>query len=304
MSSSWDHYRTFLEILREGSLSGAARSLGLTQPTVGRHVDALEDAVGFQLFIRSRHGLQPTEAALALRPFAETLASTAQAMLRAASDHGRPDRGTVRIAASEVMGVEVLPTILADFHARSRGLELELVLSNALENLLRRDADIAVRQIEPAQEALVVKRLGVVPLGLFAHCRYLERWGTPRRAPELRKHSVIGFDRETVAIRKLLEQLPDEFELPRFALRADSDLAQLSAIRAGFGIGFCQVPIARKDPNLVRVLEEVELALGTWLVMHEDSRSSPRCRAVFDTLAAGLASHVDKPRSAARQTSG
>ncbi len=288
----WDLYRTFLAVLQEGSLSGAARALGLTQPTVARHIDALEDSVGCELFLRSQRGLAATEAASHLRPYAETLASTAAALLRAASGQGGTVKGTVRVSASEIVGAEVLPPILAALRTQHPALEFELVLSNTVENLLRRDADIAVRMVEPAQEALVVRRLGDVPIGLHARRDYLDRCGVPERLEDLARHSVIGYDRETPAIRSLRRLVPG-FDGVRFALRTDSDLAHLAAIRAGFGIGICQAALAARDPTLVRVLADAfELKLGVWITMHEDLRSTPRCRAVFDGLVAGLRSHV------------
>jgi DNA-binding transcriptional LysR family regulator len=291
---SWDLYRTFLAVLREGSLSGAARSLGLTQPTIGRHIEALEQAVDFQLFTRSQRGLAATEAALELRPYAEALSSTAASLLRAASGQSSAVKGTVRVSASEVVSVEVLPPILAALRERYPELVIELAVSNTVEDLLRRDADIAVRMVEPGQEALVVKRLGTISLGLHAHRRYLDRRGTPKRYEDLAAHDVIGFDRETPALRSLLKNVP-RFDVSRFALRTNSDLAQLAAIRAGFGIGVCQVALARRDRDLVRVLPDAfELKLGTWLAMHENLRSTPRCRIVFDALAAGLKGHVER----------
>jgi DNA-binding transcriptional LysR family regulator len=290
---TWDLYRSFLAVLREGSLSGAARALGLTQPTIARHIDALEAAIGFGLFTRSQQGLAATEGALELQPYAESLAATTAALIRAASGQGATIKGAVRVSASEVIGAEVLPPLLASLREKHPDLEIELVLSNAVDNILRRDADIAVRMVEPTQDALVVKRLGAVTLGLHAHSRYLARAGAPHDFESLRGHSIIGFDRETPAIRSLLQRMPD-FERVRFALRTDSDVAQLMAIRAGFGIGVCQAAIARRDPDLRRLLPDVfDLKLGVWLVMHENLRSTPRCRAVFDGLAAGLMAHVD-----------
>src|SRR3954462_808638 len=150
---SWDFYRTFLAVLNEGSLTGAARVLGLTQPTVGRHIDALETIMGFQLFTRSQHGLAATPAALELRPYAETLSSTAASLLRTASGQGGAVKGTVRVSASEVVGVEILPPSLADLRERWPDLEFQLVLSNVVKDLLRRDANIAVRMVEPVQDA-------------------------------------------------------------------------------------------------------------------------------------------------------
>jgi DNA-binding transcriptional LysR family regulator len=288
----WSLYRSFLAILQAGSLSAAARALGLTQPNLARHVAALEEAVGLTLFTRSQQGLAPTEAALELKPYAEQLAATTAAMLRAASGQGQGIRGSVRVSASEIIGSQVLPAIFAGMRATHPALEIELVLSNAVENLLRRDADIAVRMVEPVHEALVVKRIGRVTVGLHAHRDYLARAGTPRTLEALQKHSVIGFDRETPAIRAIRARLPG-LEAVHFALRTDSDIAHLMAIKAGFGIGLCQTALARQDPNLVRVLPSVGLQLGVWLAMHENLRSTPRCRAVFDGLAAGLAKHVD-----------
>lgn len=288
----WSLYRSFLAILQEGSLSAAARALGLTQPTLARHIAALEEALGLTLFVRSQQGLAPTEAAVELRPFAEQLAATTAAMLRAASGHGQGIKGSVRVSASEIIGSQVLPPIFAGLRAKHPALEFELVLSNAVENLLRRDADIAVRMVEPVQEALVVKRIGRVTVGLHAHRGYLARAGTPRTLEALEKHSVIGFDRETPAIRAIRARMPG-LDAVHFALRTDNDIAHLMAIKAGFGIGFCQTALARQDPGLVRVLPTVSVELGVWLAMHENLRSTPRCRAVFDGLAAGLAGHVD-----------
>lgn len=289
----WNLYRSFLAVLREGSLSAAARSLALTQPTLARHIEALERAVGFELFVRSRMGLAPTEGALELRPYAEQLAATTAAAMRIATGQGRAIRGTVRVTASEVMGAEVLPPILTSLRRGHPELEIELVLSNEVDNLLRRDADIAVRQVEPAQEAIVVKRLGTITLGLYAHQSYLDRAGVPRSLKELREHCLIGFDRETPAIRSMRERMPG-FEQIRFALRTDNDIAQMMAIRAGFGIGFCQVAIAVRESDLKRVIPAAFAPkLGLWLAVHEDLRATPRYRAVFDALTAGLKRHVD-----------
>jgi DNA-binding transcriptional LysR family regulator len=289
----WSLYRSFLAVLREGSLSAAARALGLTQPTIARHIDALEAAVGFELFTRSQQGLAATDGALELKPYAESLAATTAALLRTASGQGLTVKGTVRVSASEMIGAEVLPPILAQLRQDHPALEIELLLSNTIDNLLRRDADVAVRMVEPVQEALVVRRLGSVTLGLHAHRRYLARAGMPGDLQSLQAHSLIGFDRETPAIRSMCAQVPG-FRSIRFALRTDSDIAQLMAIKAGFGIGICQVALALRDPELERVLADTfAIRLGVWLAMHENLRSTPRCRVVFDGLATGLNTHLD-----------
>ena len=285
----WSHYRTFLAVVEERSLSGAARRLGLTQPTVARHIDTLEQAIGADLFSRSQRGLIATEMALDIKPYAETLARTAAALLRTASGRADEFRGVVRVSASEVVGAEHLPPILARLRRRHPGLVLELVLSNAVDDLLHREVDIAVRMVEPTQQALVAKRLAPVVAGLHAHRSYLERRGMPASVMDLPAHDLIGFDRETPAIRAITRHFP-AFDRSAFALRVDSDLGQLAAIRAGFGIGMCQVPVARRHPDLVRVLADaVSIDLGLWVVMHETLKTSARCRVVFDAIAEGLA---------------
>ena len=289
---NWDLYRTFLAVLKEGSLSGAARALGLAQPTVGRHIEALEQALGFTLFIRSQHGLSPTEGAHQLKPYVEALASTAAAVLRTASGQAGEARGVVRVTASEVIGAEVLPAILGPVREAHPELAIELVLSNRIENLLTREADIAVRMVRPDQDALVARHIGEIPLGLFARRDYLERHGAPQSLADLAQHAVIGFDRDELSVRGVAAQL-GPIDRNSFALRTDNQLAHLAAIRAGFGVGVCQVGLAKRDPSFVRVLRDQFAAkLDTWLAMHEDLKETRRCRVVFDALAEGLREYV------------
>lgn len=284
---SWDHYRAALAVLEEGSLSGAARALGLTQPTLGRQVAALERALGTALFTRSPTGLAPTEAALTLAPYARSLKGTAEALRRAVAAEAEGLSGRVRITASEVVGAEVLPPILAALHAHHPGLSLDVVLSDRMQDLLRRDADIAVRMAPPTQGALVARRVGIVTLGLYGHRQYLERRGLPEVPADLARHSVIGFDAETPFLRAMMRGAPALGEMS-FALRSDSTLAQLAALRAGFGLGACHTALAARDPDLIRVLPETVWELPTFVVMHEDLRALRRCRMVFDALVEGM----------------
>ncbi len=289
---SWDELRTFVEVARDGSLSGAARRLGLTQPTVGRHIDALEAALGLTLFTRSPRGLTPTSAALALGPHVEAMATAAAALGRAASGEAAADRGVVRVTASEVIGCEVLPPILAAFHIEHPGIAIELALTNRNEDLARRDADIAVRMVRPTQSGLVARKIGASRIGLYAHRDYLARFGEPRSFADLASHCVIGFDRDNRSFRgagDFAQRLTRE----DFGFRCDNDLAQLAALRAGFGIGGCQANIARRTPELVAVLPNaIQYALEVWLVMHENLKTTRRVRLLFDHFAAGLTDYV------------
>lgn len=286
---TWDLYRSFLEVLRTGSLSAASRSLGLTQPTVGRHIAMLEKTLhGKPLFTRSRAGLQPTDIARELRPHAELMASAAGSLLRAASGGAEEMQGAVRITASEIIGAEVLPPMLAEFRARQPGVIVELSLSNQSADLLRRDADIAVRMVRPVQKALVARRVGKTVLGLHASRQYVEARGTPRQMADLQHHAIIGFDRQPSVSRGLKLPVPLTREL--FAFRCDSDLGQLAAIRAGFGIGVCQYGVAASsNPPLLSILpQDFRFELEIWIVMHEALRKTARTRLMFDHLVAGF----------------
>lgn len=283
----WDLYRSFLEVLRTGSLSAAARSLRLTQPTLGRHIAALEQHLGGRaLFTRQRTGLLPTEVAVQLRPYAESISAAAGALLRAASAQEAVIGGAVRISASEVMGAEVLPPLLSAFRERHPAVVVELSLSNQSADLLRRDADIAVRMVRPTQKALVARRIGKTHLGLHAARAYVAAHGVPRRMEELADHPLIGFDRAPSVLRPL--NLPPIVRRERFAFRCDNDLGQLAAIRAGFGIGLCQYGVAIVPPLVAILHAELRLDLEMWVVMHEVLRATARVRLMFDHLVAGL----------------
>lgn len=290
LNIGWEFYRSFLGVLEEGSLSGAARQLGITQPTVGRHIAALETVLGVVLFTRSPTGLLPTAVAHTLRPHAETMARTAAALERAASSHGDEVRGVVRVSASEVVGVEVLAPLIRQLRQQHPHLKVELVLTNRLSDLLQLEADIAVRMVRPRQEQLLAQRVGLIEVGLYARDDYLHQHGIPLQMQDLANHSVIGFDQENAFIRSLA--IPG-FERSTFALSSDSDLAQLALIRAGAGIGGCQVQLAKRDPRLQRVLPDAfALKMDTWVTLHEDLRNSPRCRVMFDALVQGLQRYV------------
>jgi DNA-binding transcriptional LysR family regulator len=296
---SWELLRTFLEVVRDGSLSGAARRLGLTQPTAGRHIDALEAQLRLPLFTRSPHGLIPTPAALDLVPHAEQMAAAAAALRRAASGEAATDRGTVRITASEIVGCEILPAILAGFRRKHPAIELELKLSNRNEDLLRRDADIAVRMNRPTQKALVTRRIGKTMIGLYAHRDYLAAFGTPTSIADLSAHRLIGFDRDDRSFRSA-GSLAALVTRDQFCFRCDSDPAQLAALRAGVGIGGCQDQLALLRPELVPVLpKEVRFSLEIWLAMHENLKATRRVRLLFEHLADGIKGFFRDERSPA-----
>ena len=293
----WETYRSFLGVMTQGSLSAAARKLALTQPTVGRHIDQLEADLGLSLFTRSQTGLIPTLAARELLPHAQAMASAADALVRASSGADAEERGTVRLTASVMIGGEVLPPILTAFRDAHPHIAIELVLSDQTQDLLRRDADIAVRMVRPKQEALVARKVGRIGFGLFAHRRYLEKHGTPRSLEEMARHSIIGFDKETPFIQALRG---NGLKLTReiFALRTDADLAQMAALRAGFGIGVTQLGIGWREPDLVPLLPgALKFELEVWLVMHKNLARTKRVRLLFDHLAENVAAYAATSRA-------
>jgi DNA-binding transcriptional LysR family regulator len=285
---AWDLYRTFLAVMRDGSFSAAARSLELAQPTAGRHIEMLEAMLGTSLFRRSRRGLVPTRAAIAVLPQAEAMAAAAATLRRTCSAEGQEECGVVRLTASQVISNEVLQAPLASFCHQYPRIEIELAVSDRNEDVLRRDVDIAVRMARPTQGALLGRRLGTVEIGLFAHRSYLERFGVPQTPADLVKHRLIGFDQDAHAIRSAggaAAQLRRE----QFGFRCDSASVQLAALRAGAGIGGHHVHLAREEPDLVRVLEATfKFKREKWLVMHRDSKSTRRIRLLFEHLARSL----------------
>lgn len=291
MDIDWNLSRVFLAALDEASLSGAARVLDVAQPTVSRQLASLEQQLGVTLFTRSPRGLQATPDAMQLEPHARAMAAAAARLSRAATADRMLARGVIRISASEVIGAEVLPPLLASLYRAHPELTVELSLSNQVEDVLGGDIDLAVRMVRPTQESLVARRLGVVELGLFAHRDYLAGRSAPGQVGELDGHVLIGFDHDSPFLRRIMHDLP--LQPGSFALRCDSDLAQLAAVRSGVGIGFVQRPLAAKQADLVPILPgKVGFELPLWLTMHEDQRRTPRVRVLFDHLADGLTKYL------------
>lgn len=288
----WEHLRTFLAVLREGGLSQAARDRGLSQPTAGRHIDALEEALGASLFTRSRNGMTPTTEALRLAPHAEAMANAASALRRAASSDEAEVRGTIRLTASDIVVQEVLPPILTAFAGEYPDVDLEVVSSNAELNLLTREADIAVRMIRPEQQAIIARKVGVSRIGLYAHRRYVELHGLPRTLAELQARRIIGYDRNPMALR-MTEGIGLKVTADLFSFRCDSEPAQLAMLRAGYGIGGMQAPLAEQDPDMIPVLPEMlSFDMEMWLAMHERLRNSLVMRLLVNHLASGLSDYL------------
>ncbi len=284
----WTLVRSFLAVLDAGSLMGAARQLGAQQPTLSRHVTELEAQLGAPLFERTGRGVVPTALALAIADAARQMAASADTLARTLTRSRDATTGTVRITTSEVAASYLLPAVLAQLQQAEPGIQIELVASNQISNLLRREADIAVRMVRPAQGSLVVRKLGEIGIVACAHASYLQRAGTPRKPGDLLKHRLVGYDRDDTIERgfaRLGVVLPRE----AFVLRTDNQLAYGRLVAAGAGIGFVAAYNLRHWPGVQPVLPMLKIPpLPCWLAVHREIRGSALVRRVYDFLAAAI----------------
>ena len=284
----WSLVRSFLAVLEKGSLLAASRDLQLSQPTIGRHVAELESQLGLVLFDRNGRGLLPTEAAYHLAESARIMQSGADQLARNVMGADLGASGTVRITASQPVSCYVLPPLLAQMRLSLPDIQVELVASNEVSNLLRREADIAVRMVQPQQASIIARRVGKVTLRACAHQDYLRRRGVPRQPSDLLAHDLIGGDRNDDTLKGFAAQgLVVGRE--QFAFRADDLIVVWQAVRAGLGVGFVSEHLIRSDPAVIPVLPKLKIQpLPVWLAVHKEIRTSKRIRAVYDFLADAL----------------
>ncbi|WP_419906849.1 LysR family transcriptional regulator [Hoeflea sp.] len=280
----WNLIRSFLAIAECGTLAAAAHSLGVSQPTLGRHVDTLEEQLGLVLFTRGRHGMTLTEAGLSIIDDARAMAAEADRLSLHAAGRAQAVSGTVRITASDVVATYILPPIIAGLGQAEPDIQIELVPSNAIENLLSRDADIAVRMVRPVQNDLIARKTNDLGMGTYAHEEYLARHGVPDTLEQFFHHRLIGMDRSSLIINGMAD-LGIHAQRGSFAVRTDDQVAYFELIRGGAGIGFAAHILAAGHPSLRRILPDIAIpALPIWLASHRELRTSPRIRRVMDFL--------------------
>ncbi len=253
------------------------------------HLDALEQRIGAVLFTRPSQGLIPTDHARALHDHVRAMEHASRAFLRAASSQSGGIEGTVRLSVADVVGLEVLPAMLATLRAKHPALRVEIELSNVEVDIGKQEADVAVRMRAPAQDTLIARKVGEIPLGLFAHRNYVALRGQPLTLDELADHDLIGPDR-SIGDQRMAEAMLPSAAMARFMIRTDSHPGQVAAARAGLGIAVMQHPLGRADSNLVHVLPDFLFGtLPVWMVAHRDMRHDPRVRATLDHLAVSFA---------------
>ncbi|WP_323012846.1 LysR family transcriptional regulator [Devosia sp.] len=288
----WALWRSFAAVLAQGSLSAAARQLGLSQPTIGRHVEALEAQLGVTLFERALTGLKPTPLALRLHDPVQAAQAALNQAIMAAEGAQQEATGTVRITASTMISNYVLPEILAAIRRLHPHIALEIVPSDSAENLLMREADIALRMFRPTQLELVTRHLGDIPLVPVAHRDYLARRGRPETLKDLWDHDLLGFDRSDAIIAHA-STLGHRLTRDHFPLRSDDQPLLWELLKAGLGIGFAQANLARRTPGLVILPIALDIPpLPLWLTTHRELFTSHRIRVIYDALAQGLLAYI------------
>tara|TARA_R100000750_G_scaffold59179_1_gene47443 strand:- start:4253 stop:5149 length:897 start_codon:yes stop_codon:yes gene_type:complete len=289
----WSLVQTFLTVADTGSLSEAARKLAISQPTAGRQIRQIETTLELELFQRQPRGLSLTDAGAALVPHARRMAEGMQGFSLAAAGRSQKLSGPVRITASVFTAQHYLPVILAQLREEEPDITIDLVPTDRSENLLYREADIAVRMYRSEQLDIVTRHLGELSLGLFAAKTYLDRRGRPAGFHEFFDHDLVGYDQSDLILRGLREMGMDA-QREWFATRTDHHSVYWEMVRAGCGIGVAQLRVGLAEPVVERVLPEVPLpTLPLWLAAHEAVRQTPRIRRVWDALAEGLLAQVD-----------
>ncbi len=284
----WNRARAFLVTAEEGSLSAAARALGMAQPTLGRQVDALEEELGVVLFERVGRGFTLTPSGVELLEHVRAMGTAANRVALAASGQSQSIEGTIRITASEVHAAMLLPPIVAKLREAEPGIHVEIVASSITSDLRRREADIAIRNYQPTEPDLIAKKIRDIPARLYAAPRYIERIGNPKLPYDLRHADFISIDR-TGVFMKGLNTLGLGLTERNFPILTENYLVMWELVREGLGIGVQDGVVGDKDPLVRRVLPDLEpLVFSMWLVTHREVNTSRRVRFVFDLLAAEL----------------
>ncbi len=281
----WDGLRDFAVVAEAGSLSAGAKRLQVSQPTISRRIGALEAHLKARLFNRVPRGLELTEAGEDLLQRVQRMELEALAIERFTLGADAAPEGAVRVSVIELFA-EWLAEEFAAFSRNYPKIRVELIVDNASANLVRREADIAVRMFRPDQPDLVARKVGEHGLGFFASPEYLAKHGTPTRFRDLREHDIVGFDEAAIVsgTAKAMERLaPRE----RYVFRSNGLMVHVAAMKAGLGVGGTSAFLAEREGGLVRVLEDkANIMQEIWLVTHEDLRRSARIRATMDFLAA------------------
>lgn len=284
----WNRARAFLVTAEEGSFSAAAKALSTTQPTLGRQVAALEKELGVSLFERTSSGLQLTSNGYELVEYVKAMADAANNFSLVASGRAETLEGSVCISASEAVSAFILPPIIAKLRKQAPGIDVEIIATNDTSDLLRREADIAIRAFCPTQQDLIVKRLKDRKIHLYAAKSYLTELGKVETQQDLKRAHFLGFAKDSQMLSEMKKYGFDADET-NFPVYIDNHLVQWELVKQGIGIGFMLEQVGEAEPLVDRVLPKFPaFDMETWLVVHRELNTSRRLRTVFDFLAEEL----------------
>jgi DNA-binding transcriptional LysR family regulator len=284
----WNKARAFLVTAEEGSLSAAARALGMAQPTLGRQVDGLEQELGIVLFERVGRGLTLTPSGLELLEHVRDMGEAAGRVSMTALGQSQALEGTICISASETYAAVLLPPIIAKLRKMEPGIQVEIVVANHASDLRRREADIAIRNFRPTEPDLIAKKIGDADAVLYATPDYIAEIGNPTKPYDLRHAEFVNMDHSGMML-KGLNTLGLGLTGANFPLLTESYLVMWELVRQGAAIGILDAHIGDADPVVRRVLPDLEpLVFPIWLVSHRQLTTSRRIRMVYDFLAEEL----------------
>lgn len=285
---NWYHIRSFLAVVDTGTLSGAAEKLGVSQPTLGRNIEGLEMSLGLTLFSRGRMGMTLTAVGLDLVESAREISDIANQLERKAEGKANSVAGTVRITASVIVSAYILPKILSAFKEQEPDIDIEIFPTDQIQNLLSRDADIAIRMMPLQQNDLIGRKVNEMALGTFVHKDYIAKHGQPKDQSELFSYDIIGEDRG-VLLLKQMEQYGIKGGREIFRFRTDDQIAYWELVKAGAGIGFGASFLAKRTPELIRILPELNLSpLPMWIAAHQEIKTSLKIRRTVDYLSVAI----------------
>ena len=281
----WNHVRAFVATVRSGSLSGAARALGQTQPTIGRQVEALEAQLGVVLFEREGRRLRLTPTGTTLFEHAGAMSKAAELLSLAASRHSDDITGTVKITASDMLSLYDLPRIVAQIARKAPGLRLEIVASDDIQNRQRREADIAIRHARLEQGDLIARLVAESSAGVYAAQSYIDAFGEPSLATGLQGHRFIPFG-DPARMTAVMKGYGVELTAENFVHDTASGPVAWAMAREGLGLCLMSRHLGDQSPNMVRVLRDAPpLSFPIWLVTHRELHTSAKIRLVYDALA-------------------
>ncbi|AAZ28296.1 LysR family transcriptional regulator [Colwellia psychrerythraea] len=285
----WNHIRAFLVTAEEGTLSAAAKALGLTQPTLSRQVSALETELCITLFERVGQRLVLTSSGLKLLEHARGMGDAALEFSLAVTGQSQKIEGSVIVSAGELTAAYMLPKIISKLRREEPGIDIEVVVTNEASDLKRREADIAIRSFHPTQNDLIAKKIGEEVIWLYGTPEYLDQLPTIPSFSELKDIQIIGFDRSN-SLTDVLNKQGWQLSKKNFSLITSFQLLQLALCKEGQGVIFYPEQMGDQEPNLVRAYEHLGpvMKLPVWLVCHQELRTSLRVRRVFDFIATEL----------------